>query len=72
MPAILDPLIDIAAHIIKTEGIGFEATDLERLCGIIGVNASLAIRHTLLELVPPPIICIGACACSVLPLCLAR
>src|SRR6516165_448953 len=71
MPAILDPLIDIAAHIVKTKGVCLEATNLERLCGIIGVDASLTIRHTLLELLPPPIVRIGACPGSVFPLRLA-
>ena len=46
VPEINHPLIDGAAHVVKAEGIGLEAADLDRLLGARrGVRAILAVGH---------------------------
>src|SRR5437868_5317544 len=45
VPAILDPLIDAATHIVKPEWIWLETGDCHRLLGHSAVNTVLAIGH---------------------------
>src|SRR3954452_9420875 len=54
VPAVLDPLIDAAAHVVEPERIRPEAADL---CGLLGreITAILEAAHARLELVSPPI-----------------
>src|SRR5262249_15839599 len=40
MPTIGHPLMDIAAHIIKAEGVRFETADLPGLRGVVGLIAA--------------------------------
>src|SRR6266436_3164298 len=72
VPAILDPLIDAAAHVVETERIGQEAAGLQRLLGVVGLVAPLAIGHALLRMVAPPVARYAAAARRVFPLRLAR
>src|SRR4029078_6801431 len=72
VPAIRDPLSNAAAHIIETEGIGFDAANRHRLRGIVGLIASLAVGHTNRGLITPPIFGLRASARGVLPFGLAR
>src|SRR6516225_9038505 len=54
MPTIGHPLMDIAAHIIKAEGVRLETADLQGLRGVVGLIASLTIHHVRLKLIAPP------------------
>src|SRR5207249_3218232 len=72
VPAILHPLVDAAAHIVETKRIGQEAADLQRLLGIVGLVATLAVGNALLRLVAPPIFARRRAACRVFPFGFAR
>ena len=48
VPAIGYPLIDIAAHIVQTEGVRLETADLQRLRSVVGFITSFAIGHVCL------------------------
>ena len=41
--------MDIAAHIVKTEGVRFETTDLQGLRSVVGLIASFTIGHVRLK-----------------------
>src|SRR5690349_12571301 len=56
VPAIGDPLRDTAAHIVKAEGIGGKAPDLDGVMGIIRLAAALAGGDAGLHVVAPPIL----------------
>src|SRR5689334_13236719 len=71
MPAVLDPLIDAAAHVIKPEWIGPEAADLGRLLGR-KITAILAPGHARLELVAPPVFGLRSAARRIFPFGFAR
>src|SRR5690242_2649470 len=71
VPAILDPLIDAAAHVVEAERVGREAADPQRLLGVIGLVAALAIGQTGLRVVAPPVFRGAAAARCVFPLRLA-
>src|SRR4051812_11739595 len=72
MPAIRDPLVDPARHVVQPEGVGPEAADFQRLLGVVGLAAALAVRETKQELVAPIILRARAGPRGVLPLGLAR
>src|SRR4051812_48015133 len=70
-PAVLDPLIDPAPHVVEAERVRLEAADLPRLLGR-EVTAILASRHARLELVAPPIFRLRPAARGVFPFGFAR
>src|SRR5690349_18413585 len=72
VPAILDPLVDAAAHIIQPERIGPEAADLGWLLDRGEVCASLAIGHAGNQLLAPPVSCLRSAAGGVFPFGLRR
>src|SRR4051794_622841 len=72
VPAILDPLVDPAAHIVEAERVRREAADLQRLLGVIRLVATFAIGQAGLRLVAPPVFRRAAAARRVLPLRFAR
>ena len=72
VPTIRYPLVNAAASIVRLKGLGLKASDLHRLRGIVGFIASLAVRHTSLELITPPIFCLRAPSRRVLPFGFAR
>src|SRR5581483_11564926 len=72
MPAIGDPLGDAAAHIMKAEGIGGKAPDLDGVMGIVRLAAALAGGDAGLHLVAPPILGLRAAARRIFPFGLAR
>src|SRR5262245_43601030 len=55
VPAILDPLIDPAAHVVQAERIGPGTADLDRLVGGGVTAAILATGIARLQLVTPPV-----------------
>src|SRR6185437_5345654 len=67
VPTILYPLIDAAAHIIQPKRIWLETADLHRLIGSRDVGAILAIRHSELKLVAPPVFCLRPAAGGIFP-----
>src|SRR6476619_851859 len=67
MPTICHPLMDIAAHIIKAEGVRFETADLQGLRGVVGLIASFTIGHVRLKLIAPPKFSSGAGTRGILP-----
>src|SRR5689334_3858054 len=67
MPAISYPLMDVTPHIIKAKRIWLKATRLLGLGRIVIVIESLAVGSAGLELVAPPVPCLGARAGGVLP-----
>ena len=56
MPAVLYPLIDAATHVVQAKRIWLEAADFDRLLGAGSVVAILAISHTRLKLIAPPVL----------------
>ena len=72
VPTIGHPLMDIAAHIIKTEGVRFETADLQGLRSVVGLIASFTIGHVRLKLIAPPKFSSGAATRGILPFSFAR
>src|SRR5690348_3365485 len=73
VPAILDPLIDTAAHIVQPEWICLEASHLDGLLlGGCDGRAVPAVGQAGLQLVAPPVLRLGSAARGVLPLGLGR
>ena len=72
MPAVLYPLINAATHIVQAKRIWSEAADLDRLLGAGNVDAILAIGHTCLQLIAPPVLRLRACSRSIFPFSLTR
>src|SRR5690349_13956764 len=71
MPAILDPLIDGATHVVESEWIGFEAAHFRRLLGR-DIAAILAPGHARLGFVAPPIFGLRSAAGGIFPFRFAR
>src|SRR3954452_12437354 len=71
MPAVLDPLIDTAAHVVEPERIRPEAADLRRLLGR-EITAILATGHARLQLVAPPIFGLRSATRGIFPFGFAR
>src|SRR5215203_1305713 len=67
VPAVLDPLIDAAAHIEQPKRIWLQAADLDRLVGDQNVAAVLAIDHAGLKLIAPPVSGLRAAARGIFP-----
>src|ERR1700722_7552715 len=72
MPAVLYPLIDAAAHIVQAKRVWLEAADLGRLLDAGSVGAILAIGHTRLKLIAPPVLRLRASSRGIFPFSLAR
>ena len=67
VPAVLNPLIDAAAHVVESKGIWLEAAHLDRLLGGRDVGAIPAIGHARLKLVAPPVLGLGTSASRIFP-----
>jgi len=67
VPAVLDPLIDTATHIIQSKRIWLEAADLDRLLSGRDVTAILAIGYSGLKLIAPPVLCLRSSSCCIFP-----
>src|SRR5271168_701893 len=68
MPAISNPLMDIAAHVIEAERIRLETADIQRLRRLVGFIATFTIGHCSVQLVAPPKLTFGPPTGGVLPL----
>lgn len=71
VPAILHPLINAAAHVVKPERVWFETAGVDRLLRGGNVGAALAIGQAGLELIAPPELRLRSAACGVFPFGLA-
>src|SRR3954467_15327932 len=67
MPAVLDPLIYAATHIVQSKRIRLEAACLDWLLGCCDVGAIFTIGHAGLKLVAPPVLCLRASARCIFP-----
>src|SRR5262249_45061825 len=67
VPAIRDPLVDAAPHVMEAERVRLEAAPGPRLRGVIGLVASLAVGRVGSKLVAPPEFRSRAAARGVLP-----
>src|SRR6185437_4609850 len=72
VPAILDPLVDGAAHVIQPEGVRLEAADPGWLLERGDIGAALAIGHARQQLVAPPVPCLRPAAGGIFPFGLGR
>src|SRR5215469_13346370 len=72
VPAIGDPLRHIAAHVVKPEGIGGKAADLDGMTRIVRLAAAATVGDAGLHLISPPVFRLRAAACRVFPFGLRR
>ena len=72
VPAVLDPLINAATHIEQSKRIWLEAADLDWLLSGRDVSAILAIGHSGLKLIAPPVLCLRSSARCIFPFSFSR
>ena len=72
VPAVLDPLIDAATHIVQSKRICPEAADLDRLLRSCDIRAVLTVSHAGLELIAPPVLRLGTTARGIFPFSFRR
>src|ERR1700751_5777563 len=72
VPAVGHPLINPAAHVIKTEGVGFETACFGGMRRVVALAAPLAVGHAALYVLAPPIAGLRAAPRGVFPFSLAQ